>query len=97
MEETYGLFRKGLSLEEIAKSRGLAPSTIAAHLERLIHDGRDVDIDRLIDPGKRQQIEALFLTLQQWNLKSIVERSEGTITYEEARLVRACLLSKAPA
>jgi ATP-dependent DNA helicase RecQ len=97
VEETYGLFRKGLSLEEIARLRGLAPSTIAAHLERLIHDGRDVDIDRLIDPGKRQQIEALFLALQQWNLKPIVERSEGTVTYEEARLVRACLLSKAPA
>ncbi|MDD5451383.1 MAG: helix-turn-helix domain-containing protein [Desulfovibrionales bacterium] len=97
VEETYGLFRKGLSLEEIARLRGLAPSTIAAHMERLIHDGRDVDIDRLIDPGKRQQIEALFLTLQQWNLNPIVEHSEGMVTYEEARLVRACLLSKSPA
>lgn len=94
VEETYRLFEQGLSLADIANRRGLAPSTIAAHLERLIQDGRSIEIDRLVDPEKQKRIEALFLSLQQWNLGSIMEQSDGTVSYEEARLVRAALLSK---
>ncbi len=97
LEETYELIKKGLSLAEIAESRGLAPSTVAGHLEKLIHKGRDIDIGRLIDPARRQEIEALFLTHRTLNLTTVVEASSGTVTYGEARLVRAGLLSKTPA
>ena len=68
MEETYRLLRQGLSIEDIARERNLAPSTIAAHVERLIQKGSDIDIDRLIEPAKRQRIEKQFLNLQEWNL-----------------------------
>jgi len=97
IEETYALFKKGLSLEDVAGLRSLAPSTIAGHLERLIREGRDIDIDRLIDPVKRDKIEKLFLTLRQWNLSPVVENSAGEVTYEEARIVRAFLLNKTDA
>lgn len=59
-EETYALFEKGFSVEDIAKSRSLTTSTIIGHLERLLQDGRVIDIDRLVEPAKRDKIEKCF-------------------------------------
>jgi ATP-dependent DNA helicase RecQ len=91
VEETYEFFKGGMSLEDIAKLRNFAPSTIASHMERLILDGRDIDMDRLVDPGKRLKIEEFFLSVEGWNLNPVVEHFNGTVSYEEARLVRAHL------
>ena len=92
VEETYEFFRKGISPEDIAKLRNLAPSTIAAHMERMIMEGRDVDMDRLVEPAKRQMIEKFFLSGKEWGLNPVVEHFTGAVSYEEARLVRARLL-----
>ncbi len=89
VEETYRLSKNGLSMEVIAKQRNLAISTIAGHIEKLLQEGRDIDIDSLIEPAKRRKIEELFLTSRQWGLTPVVEHGNGTVTYEEARLVRA--------
>jgi ATP-dependent DNA helicase RecQ len=91
VEETYEFFKGGMSLEDIAKLRSLAPSTIASHMERLILDGCNIDMDRLVDPGKRLKIEEFFLSIEGWNLNPVVEHFIGTVSYEEARLVRAHL------
>lgn len=92
VEETYVFFKGGMSLDDIAKLRSLAPSTIASHMERLILDGRDIDMDRLVDPGKRLKIEEFFLSIEGWGLNPVVEHFNGTVSHEEARLVRAHLL-----
>ncbi|KKM14352.1 hypothetical protein LCGC14_1707000 [marine sediment metagenome] len=94
IEKTYELFKEGLLIEEIAKARNLATSTITGHLESLIRDGRDIEIDRLIDPAKRNTIEKLFLTLKTWNAGPVVEHSNGTVSYDEAKLVRAYVRQK---
>ena len=92
VEETYEFFRKGTSLEDIAKQRNLAPSTIASHMERLIMEGRDVDMDRLVEPAKRHLIEKFFLSRKEWGLNPVVEHFTGAVSYEEARIVRARLM-----
>ncbi len=94
IEKTYELSRKGLSIKEIAKTRNLAASTITGHLESLIKDGRDVVIDRLIDPAKRNTIEEMFLKLKTWHTGPIVEYSKGTVSYDDAKLVRAYVQRK---
>ncbi|MBI5875593.1 MAG: DNA helicase RecQ [Deltaproteobacteria bacterium] len=94
VEETYRLFQTGLSLEQIAAQRNLAPSTIASHIEKLIQAGRDMDIDRLIAPAKRQEIEDMFSTIKERGLKPVVEAGNGRISYEEARIVRAWMARK---
>ncbi|MBI5328115.1 MAG: DNA helicase RecQ [Deltaproteobacteria bacterium] len=94
VEETYLLLQKGLSMDVIARQRSLTSSTIAGHIEKLIQSGRDIDIDRLVEPAKRREIEELFSTLKQWSLKPVVEAGNGRITYEEARLVRAHMMIK---
>ncbi|MFQ5715264.1 MAG: DNA helicase RecQ [Candidatus Scalinduaceae bacterium] len=94
IEKTYELFKEGFSIKEIAKERNLATSTITGHLEGLIRDGRDIEIDRLVDPAKRNTIEKLFLTLKTWNTGPVVENSNGTVSYDEAKLVRAYVQQK---
>ena len=94
IEKTYELYANGLSLDDIASLRNLSSSTIAGHLERLIQDGRDIDMDRFIDRAKRLQIEELFLKLHQWNLNPVIEHFNSTVSYEEARLVRADLMRR---
>lgn len=94
VEETYLLIKKGMSIDEAAKHRNLSPSTIGAHLEKLIGIGRDIDIDLLIGQAKRIEIERKFLSSGQWGLGPVVEHFNGRVSYEEARLVRARLLRK---
>ncbi|MBI4682738.1 MAG: DNA helicase RecQ [Nitrospirae bacterium] len=91
IEKTYALFSQGMSVEEIARARNLAQSTITGHIEQLIMDGRGLDIDRLIEPQKREDIGKLFLTLQSWQLTPVIEHFKGTVSYEEAKLVRVCM------
>jgi len=93
-EKTFELFKKGLSIKEIAKERSLATSTITSHLEILIRDDRDIEIDRLVSPARRDTIEKLFLDLKTWNTGPVVEHSKGTVSYDEAKLVRAYVLRK---
>ncbi|MBI5407958.1 MAG: DNA helicase RecQ [Nitrospirae bacterium] len=88
-EKTYELFKQGLSIGKIAKARSLAESTITSHIEQMIMDGRDIDIDRLIDPAKRDEIGKLFLKLGSWQLNPVIEHFKGTVSYEEAKVVRA--------
>ena len=96
IEETYELFKGGMSLYDIAKLRGLTTSTIALHLERLVMDGHDIDMDRIVDSARRLKIEECFLSRylssRTWELDPVVEHFNGAINHEEARLVRALLL-----
>ena len=46
--ETLNLFRKGLTLEQIAKERSVAVSTIATHLARLYEKGENIDLGKLV-------------------------------------------------
>ncbi len=94
VEETYMFFKGGMSLEDIAKLRRLSPSTIVSHIEHLIMDGRHIDMDSLVDPEKRSKVERFFLSVKEWGLNPVVEYFNGTVSYEEARLVRAHLLHK---
>jgi len=91
IQKTYELFNKNLSIPQIAKVRKLAVSTIAGHIEQLILDGKDIDINRLVGPAKQDVIKESFLTLATWKLNPVVEHFNGTVSYEEAKFIRALL------
>ena len=93
MEKTYELFTTGHSIDEISASRNLTKNTVISHLEQLIMDGRSLDLDRLVEPSKRDGIGKLFLTLQSWQLTPVIEHFQGTVSYTEAKIVRACMRS----
>ena len=93
-EKTYELFVKGLSTGQISKTRNLAESTITGHIEQLIMDGREIEMDRLVDPGSLDKIGNLFLTLQSWELNPVIDHFKGKVSYDEAKFVRAYMRRK---
>jgi ATP-dependent DNA helicase RecQ len=86
---TLDLHQQGLSLDAIAQQRGLRPSTIAGHLERLIVSGAEVDLDRLVEPDQQRAIARVLGALQGASLTQIRDRLGPTYSYEAIRLVRA--------
>jgi ATP-dependent DNA helicase RecQ len=91
VSESAELAGKGLSLGEIADRRGLKASTIATHLATWIEVGNQLEIDQLIDPEIRKEIEEQFTLLGTEFLKPVIEALQGRAGYDEARIVRAYL------
>lgn len=94
VEKTFVLLSQGHSVEKIAESRNLTESTIAGHIEQLIMEGRKIDMDSLIEQSKQKEIGMIFQSLQTWQLKPVVERFQGSVSYEEAKYVRAYMRRK---
>lgn len=88
-EQTYLLYRQGLSMEEIAKQRGFTVSTVQAHLIPYIASG-EIMIDDLVSKKK----QALILkALEQFNyeegLNPIKSKLPEDISFNEIRYVMA--------
>jgi ATP-dependent DNA helicase RecQ len=47
-KETFRLYKEGMSIEEIAAERQLAPTTIFSHLAKLYDSGEDVNLEKFI-------------------------------------------------
>ena len=86
-EISYAMFNEGMSVERIAKERGLAASTILGHLLYYVKTGQ-VDVARLVS---REHIEEVRMYLldhpKPGSLAEIKEAVSPSITYEEIRLV----------
>ncbi len=89
--KTMDLAQQGLSMEAIAKIRGLAEGTISQHIENVLEEGQGaaLDVDQLLETSKRLQVEELFNQHSGKSMKFIIEASGDTVTYAELRLVRA--------
>ena len=87
--ETRRLLEEGHSIDEIAGMRQLTTETIASHCERLFDAGYALPIEQLIATALRKAIEVIFDEHGTERLKPVVEASEGTFGYREARIVRA--------
>ena len=89
LQETRTLFERKLSLEEMARERGLAESTIASHLERLVEAGEELDISYLLpDADALHEIEKAFAVCGSEQLKPVYEYLEERYSYEQIRLTR---------
>ncbi len=89
--ETRKMAQRGLSMEGIAELRGLSEGTISQHIEKLLEEGQGdgLEIDQLMDPAKRLQVEELFNRYSGASMKTIIEASGETVTYADLRVVRA--------
>ncbi|MEC4985474.1 MAG: DNA helicase RecQ [Oscillatoria sp. PMC 1068.18] len=88
---TLQLYQQGLNLEEIAHQRLFATSTIATHLAQLIEFGEINEIERLVTPERQEKIKAAIAILGNQALRPLREFLGAGYTYEEIRLVVACL------
>lgn len=87
--QTLALYRQGLSVREIARSRELTASTVISHLATQIELGEQLDISALVPPERYQIILQALLQIGDEKLKPVRDFLGDTYTYDELRLVRA--------
>ena len=84
---TLGLFRQGLPVAEIARSRHFATSTIYSHLETALRVGVPLDVNRLVPPALQTRIAAAFDQLAaNQGMKEVAEQLGGQADYGQIRL-----------
>ncbi len=94
VQVTFDLYKQRLTIPEIAQKRGLAVSTIASHLEKLILDGEDISIDCFVTSEKQQHIRGVFKESGLQALSPVKEKLGEGYSYEEIRLVRAKMMAE---
>jgi hypothetical protein len=91
---TYGLFREGLAIEEIAARRGLSLGTIESHLSERIEAGDEVPVERFFTPDEWDEIVPAVKPLLSQpvpSLKVAYEILGGAFSYGRLRMVVAFL------
>lgn len=90
--QTLDLYQEGLSLDEIARQRGLNVTTIVSHLVKLREEGHAVRLRELLEPGAFEDIwkTALRIGLQKGDaLKPLYEALNGAYDYGQIRIALA--------
>lgn len=93
LEETYVLLMQKYTLAEIAERRELKVSTIMTHVEDLLKEWREIDLDHLKpDDGDRlNMILSTFDELQTESLSRVREALGEGYGYDEIRIARLFL------
>lgn len=86
---TLELHQRGLTPAEIAEKRNLCLRTIYEHLELLVENKREVDLDSLVPPEQQAQIRQAIAVVGSDSLRSIREQLGEGFSYDNIRLVRA--------
>jgi ATP-dependent DNA helicase RecQ len=90
-EQTYALYRQGLTVTEIAEKRGLKPLTVEEHIAALIEEGREISIADLVNDADRALIEAAAKLRGLERLRPIKDELPERIEYTAIRFVVADL------
>jgi len=87
VEITWMLWEKGGTPEEIARHRGLTPSTITEHLVQLVDEGRSVDLNRILSKERIALIEKAIARAGSERFAPIKALLPQDVSYDEIRLV----------
>ncbi len=95
--ETYEYLKKGLSLDEIANIRDLKPTTILAHLEKLVEEKKKINLTpyRPEDEERLNAIHDVFVSLGTFQLGPVhgylCDTYEEGYSFDEIRMARIFL------
>ena len=87
--KTLELIQQDMSLDEIAKKRGVVQSTIVSHVEKLILSGETININRFVSQERQEAICCCMQNLKTQKLTLLKENLGDGYSYDEIRLVRA--------
>ncbi len=85
------LFKNGQSVSEIAKSRGLAETTVEGHLSQSIENGEKLDPRALFTETEEQLMRDALRGYDEPALKPIFEQLGGHISYGKLKFFRAMI------
>ncbi len=83
---SYDMYRKGMSVDEIAKERGYVPSTIMSHLLGYIVDGH-IDIRNFVSSDHEQQLRQYITLHPDSPFSEIRTALNDSCSYDEIRIV----------
>ncbi|MBD2257128.1 DNA helicase RecQ [Pseudanabaena sp. FACHB-2040] len=89
--QTLALHHEGLSVPDIIERRQLRYSTVISHFERLLLNGHEVDLDRLVSPERQSAIRAAIAAVDSPSATAIRNHLGLIYDYPEIRLVLASL------
>ncbi len=87
-QTSFDMFNKGLTIDKIAKERGLVKSTIEGHLAFFVEKGK-LDINKLLSPEKRQAIEKELATDHNNSLSEVKNALGDDCSYGEIKMILA--------
>lgn len=86
-EQTWALFKEGLSPLEIAQKRELTENTIYSHLLKMHAQGEEIDLHELVTTEELSKIEKAKLDLQEAEgLKAYFEYFEEKVPYWKIKI-----------
>ena len=90
-EQSYELYKQGLTVAEIAAQRNLKPITIEQHLAELLEQGRDVRVEDFVTAADRVLIENAAREHGLDKLRPLKDAVPESIGYTQIRFVVAAL------
>ena len=92
IRETRDLISQGLSMAEAAEERGISETTIRSHLERLVQEGGQVELNHLMPSEERRiKIESAFKEIGEARLTPVRDMLGEDYSWEELAVVRLAL------
>lgn len=92
--ETFDLYNKGMSIEEMAQARAVQPATIVQHLCYLIEKKLPVEITKFVSPKKIKTIKDVVAKVGSAKLTPIKEELGDDFSWDEIRLVMSTIVKK---
>ncbi|MHA3773397.1 DNA helicase RecQ [Verrucomicrobiota bacterium sgz303538] len=87
--ESFQLFQQGLTIDQVARRRGVTDRTIVQHLAQCVEAGSVINLDRVMSPAEQSRIARAF-KLHGWNrLTPVLEAAGPGVTFEQLHLYRA--------
>ena len=92
IRETRDLISQGLSMAEVAEERGISETTIRRHLERLVQEGGQVELNHLLPSEERRiKIESAFKEIGEARLTPVRDMLGEDYSWDELAVVRLAL------
>ena len=92
IRQTRDLISQGLSMAEAAEERGISETTIRSHLERLVQEGGQVELNHLLPSEERRiKIESAFKEIGEARLTPVRDMLGEDYSWDELAVVRLAL------
>ena len=85
---SFDMFNNGMTIDRIAKQRGLVESTIQGHLCFFVENG-ELDINSLLSPEKQGVIETALAHAPDNSLKAVKNKLGDNYAYGDIKLMVA--------
>lgn len=89
VRESLRLFREGMGVAEIARARGLAETTVSAHLASGVDAGERLDWSRFFTAAEAAEIKTTFERVGEFSLTPVFDALAGRFTYDQLRMFRS--------